>query len=161
MFVPSIFGKVSGPVKQKKVTGISRYEQSIKQVRSGPSQTCVSLSPSLDQLQDVVIESPKTADTSVQATVQTIEKGICTSPEIKQTTQIVELNPTYPFTEDELEENYTKVRYYSLLPSFTALMTICTLYNQPQWKQPTQVSTVDDGLNETKIKFSESRSSIL
>ena len=127
-FVPSIFGKVSGPVKQEQVTDISRYKQSIKRVRSGPSQTCVSSSPFLDQLQDVVIESPKTADASVQATVQTTEKETCTSPEVKQTTQIVELK--------------------------------CALYIKPQWKHPTQVSTVYDGSNETKIKFSKSRSSI-
>ena len=79
-FVPSIFGKVSGPVKRKQDTDISRYERSIKQVRSGLSQTSVSSNPSLDQ----VIESPKTSDASVQATVQTTEKEVCTSPEVKQ-----------------------------------------------------------------------------
>ena len=71
-----------------------------------------------------MIESPKTVDASVQATVQTTEKEMCTSPEVKQTTQIVGLNRIYPFTEDELEDDNTKVRYYSGLPSFTVLMTI-------------------------------------
>ena len=111
-------------MKRKQDTDISRYERSIKRVRSGLSQTFVSSSPTLDQLQNVVIESPKTADASVQATVKTTEKEMCTSPEVKQTTQIVELNRTYPFTKDELEDDNTKVRYYSGLPSFTVLMTI-------------------------------------
>ena len=37
---------------------------------------------------------------------------------------IMELNCAYPFTEDELEDDKTKVRYYGGLPSFTVLIKI-------------------------------------